>query len=144
VLLHLPMRGQSESQEVLKQVVTLRADFLEFLADMQKDRVRELTRELTEVQQRLKQLEGEERQRNEQIAQTEAQLAAPELEVHARPEIEALRTQLTTEGAERLRAEYAAMSSRQTELQQRIEREQHRGRALRERSQQLQSVLRTP
>ena len=136
-----PVRAQTDAQkETLNQIIALRADFLEYLADIQKSHIEELSLELSRVQRRLRELEDEERQRSEQVMQVEQQLATPELEERARPQIEALKTQLITEGAERLRSEQAAMARRQAELNLQIEREQQRRQSLSDKARQLSAL----
>ena len=142
VLWRTPAQAQTDCQkEALNQVLALRADLLEYLGDVQKGRVHELSQELTRAQRRLKELEVEERQRNDQVTEVDQQLATPELELRARPQIEALKTQLMNEGAEQLRTEQAAMTKWQAELHLQMEREEQRGRMLQEKTRQIQSAL---
>jgi hypothetical protein len=141
-----PAYGQNGDQidlqkYVSSQIVELRADLLEFLLDAQESKIRELTLELEKTRQEQKQLQEGERQRVQQISEVQQQLANPDLDQPARPQIEALGVQLMTEDAEKVRTGQAALAQREAGLVQRLDREAQRGRKLQERARQLQTAL---
>ena len=127
--------------QMLNQIVELRAELSEYLAEVQQGKVVGLTRELEQLRQQQKRLQDQELQQVQQIAQTEQQLASPLLEAPARPQIEELRAQLIGAIAEKLRSEQSGLMQREAEIAQRLEREAQRGRTLQERALKLQKAL---
>jgi phage shock protein A len=145
VVSHMRANGQSNDpadlqRHVLNAIVELRADLMEYLLDAQDRKVQDLRLELEQVRQGQKRLQDEDRQRVQQIADLEQQVASPELEPPARPQIEALRVQLMTESAEKLRSEHAGLTQREAELVRRLDGETQRARKLHERARQLLAV----
>jgi hypothetical protein len=146
IVLQTQAKGQSSDQidlqkRVLNEIVDLRADLMEHLLDAQDRKVKELAFELEQVRQGQKRLQEEERQRIQQITEVNQQLASPQLDPPARPQIEALGVQLITERAEKLRIEQAGLSQRESEVIQQLDRETQRGRKLQERARQLRAAL---
>lgn len=124
---------------MLAEIAELRVDLMDYLMEWQQSMVLALTRELETVRQEQNRINEEDRQRGQQIAQVEQQLASPELEPPARLQGEAIRAQLMGEAAEKLRSEYTALTQREGEITQRLQRETERGQRLQQKAQQLRS-----
>ena len=146
LILQIRVHGQNEGQTswqryMLNQIVELRTEFSEYLAEGQEIKIRELNRDLEEVRREQSRCRAEEEQRVQQIAQVEQQLSSPELEQPARPQIEAAKNHLMNERAEKLRIDHAALVQREAEITQRLDREGERGRRLGEKVRQLRRAL---
>jgi hypothetical protein len=128
--------GEEWPKHILKHLISLRIEFAEHLSESQQARLVALKRELEETLQQQKGLQEDEDKRVQQILHIEQQLAAPQLEQPARPQIQALKEHLIGEEAGKLLSGQAALAQRQTQIRQRLQAEQ-------EREQKLQGLLRT-
>jgi hypothetical protein len=129
-------------KQMLAEITRLRADFAGFVAEDHKERLEALARELHRVRGDQKRLREQERDRAEQVAAIEQQLASPDLEPDARPQIEAARAQLAGEAVEKLRAENAMLIERENELTRKLDRETLRSRRLQQEAETLAASLR--
>jgi hypothetical protein len=128
-------------RHMLNEISRLRANLIEYLAEEQQSKLLVLTRELHDIHQDQKRLQDQERQQAQQIVELQQQLASPELEAEARPDIEAVKTHVMGEGAEKLRTEQAALRQREIDVRQRLEHAAQRSRSLQQQARQLQTAL---
>ena len=138
--------GQSDVWEnwqgrMLTEIVELRADLIDYLMEWQQNKITSLTHELETVRREENKIAEEDRQRSQQIGQVELELASPELEAQARPQIEALHAQLIGDAAEGLQAEYAALMRRDIEIARQLRRETERGQMLSQKAQKVRADL---
>jgi hypothetical protein len=147
-MLALGAEGQGSPPEwqtrLLAEVIELRADLAEYLADAQQNRIAALTHELEQAGRDQQQMREAERQQAEQITQLERLLASPETDSQARSQIEAMRAQLIGDGAAKLRSDQAALAERSADLARRLERERQRQRLLEQRTQQVRAAQPKP
>ena len=132
-----PAGGQSAGEDwqtrMLSEITRMRAEFAEYFIEAQQVNIVLLERELHDVRERKKLLQDSERQRREQIAEVEHQLASAELEVEARPQLEAVRAHLIGPEADRLRNVETTLGQREAEIAALLGRERQRAQTLRER-----------
>lgn len=143
---HIRADGQSSAQadcqtQLFNQIIGLRADLTEYLIEQQEIRIAALTRELEGVRKQTGQLTDDDRQHAENIAEIDQQLSTRELEPEARPQIEALKAQLMSEGFQKLRTDRAELAQHDTALTQQLQRESARRQKLQDRARQLQLAL---
>ena len=121
------------------EIVQMRAELAEYLLEARQSNISSLERELREVREQQKALQENEHQQHEHIAQIDRQLASAELELEARPQLEAARAQLSGPEVERLRNVQTTLAQRETDIIGLLERERLRAQALRERARLLSS-----
>lgn len=109
-----------EYQKLVAELRQVKADVLQLLLDSQTDKVKALQGELGQIQQQQLKLQQAEQIRRQQLVSIEEQLADPELEKDARPQVESVREQLIGNDAESLRSELSAAQERETDLMRRL------------------------
>jgi hypothetical protein len=136
--------GESNAPEwqtrLLTEIIQLRADVAEYLVEANQTSIAALTHELEQAGRDQKQMQDVERQQAEQLTQLERLLASPETDPQARPQIDAMRTQLIGDGAAKLRADQAIAAQRVADITRRLERERQRGQLLEQRAQQVRAA----
>src|SRR4051812_31014564 len=76
--------------QLLKTVLQLRAEFLEFMLEAHQSTVRALKRELDQLHEQEHRVQQAEDERAQQTAHVERQLSSPDLESEVRLEVEAV------------------------------------------------------
>jgi hypothetical protein len=147
-MLALGAEGERSAPEwqtrLLAEIIQLRADVAEYLVEANQNSIAALTHELEQAGRDQKQMQGIERQQAEQMTQLERLLASPETDPQARPQIEAMRTQLIGDEATKLRADQATVAQRVADISRRLERERQRGQLLEQRAQQVRAAQPKP
>ena len=128
-------------KDVFGEILALRAELAEYFVEVVESTVMALDRVLANIRQDIIRLEGEERLRQEQLTQVDQQLSNPDLELDSRRQLETVKADLSGPTSERLRSEQSGLQKRQGDLAKTIERQQDRLQALREKSRQLNALL---
>jgi hypothetical protein len=148
LILGFPARRlNSQSQEnastakLMHQILELRADLLQLLITEQQNSLRILQRDLEQARRQQQNVNAAEQSRSEQVVQLEQQLASPDLENEVRPEVEAIKKQLSSEGAEKLQTDASSARQREADLNAQLEAGVRQLRILQQRVEQVQKAL---
>lgn len=128
------------AQSIEAQILDLRVHLGELLAATHEQKLADLTRAVEEIRSRQQALDREERQLRQQIADVETQLTSGGLELQARSQVEAVRTQLAGEATEKLRSDRAALEQSQAETTARLAQETQTYQRLKNWMRQLESA----
>ncbi|HEX4770044.1 MAG TPA: hypothetical protein VH351_04380 [Bryobacteraceae bacterium] len=137
-----PQNTTTEPRNALTiEVLELRADVLQFLLGTEQVTIQMLRRDLDRLQRDAQRIEDDEAARERQLADIEQQLSSPDLEADARPEVEAIRQQLSTEAARKLRSERENLQVRKADVMAKLNLELQREQALQRRAALIQRAL---
>jgi hypothetical protein len=126
---------------LLKEVLELRSELLRFLIKAQQQDVQAIEVELAHLNEEERQSQQAEEQRAQQVAQIEEQLAGPYLEAETRPEVEAVKQNLSGEAAEKLQTEQSKLQQRKAALSARLADEQAQLHLTEQQAAQVQRAL---
>jgi chromosome segregation ATPase len=112
-------------------------EVIELLTGSLESRADDLERELAQLRDRQRELQNTEETQRTQVHDADQQLAGADIDADTRAQLEGIRVQLTGPGLEELKSSQSAVSARQSQIVDSLERVRQRLSSLRQRERDL-------